>query len=376
MASGSRYLRPMLNAGSSRVFNCNDVVRKLKSRPDEEKPYFFETPALHHLVVMKEALRYDEPRHPKGLAVATKLYVPYNAADIYEGGRSIFLHSPNLLQVLHEQFGVEHSPAGSEALDHDLGIFQVLDELPSLDGFLMHDALALDDIEVNDTYFDVSPEERVAIHEFIRGKMEPLVRAAYGGKTPLAQKVAQLIDAIWEAKDYAALEPLVLAFRFPADEALAIFNAWKGINFYAFEYHQGRKRREALAQWLRDDALPKNLVPRQVMQIAEPIRRETVERLRTHWVEVDTTLKQYEKLYGEFVESANPGPFIGFLRGAKSIYWQLGDSLSKIDHAINCWDIWTGSKPGRHLPHDQLEAILELLKKILVAGSEESAKAA
>jgi hypothetical protein len=376
MASGSRYLRPMLNAGSSRVFNCNDVARKLESREGQQNPYFFETPALHHLVVMKEALRYDEPRHPRGMAIATKLYVPYNAADIYEGGRSIFFHSPNLLQVLHEQFGVERSLGSSTALDHDLGIFQALDELPSLDGFLMHDALALERIDVDDTYFEVSPEERVAIHEFIRGKMEPLVRAAYGGKTPPTNKVAQLIDAIWEAKDYAALEPLVLAFRFPTDEALSIFNAWKGINFYAFEYHQGRKQREALAQWLRDDALPKNLVSRQGMQIAEPIRRETVARLRMHWVEVDNTLKRYEKLYAEFVESANPGAFISFLRGAKQIYWQLGDSLSKIDHAINCWDIWTGSKPGRRLPYDQLEAILELLKKILAPTSEESARAA
>ena len=206
--------------------------------------------------------------------------------------------------------------------------------------------------------------------------MEPLVRAAYGGKTPPTHKVTQLIDAIWEAKDFAALEPLVLAFRFPSDEALAIFSAWKGINFYAFEYHQGRKKREALAHWLKEDAVPKNLVPREVMQFVEPMRRATVERLRMHWVEVDNTLKRYEKLYGEFVASANPGAFIGFLRGAKAVYWQLGDSLSKIDHAINCWDIWTKSKPGRRLPYEQLEALLELLKKILAPTSEQNARAA
>src|SRR6202008_3205750 len=111
-----------------------------------------------HLVVMKEALRYDEPRHPRGLPIASKLYVPYNAADIYEGGRSIFFHSPNLLQVFHEQFGVDNSFASAADLDHDLRIFQILDELPSLDGFLMHDALVLEGIEANEAYFDVSPE--------------------------------------------------------------------------------------------------------------------------------------------------------------------------------------------------------------------------
>jgi hypothetical protein len=181
---------------------------------------------------------------------------------------------------------------------------------------------------------------------------------------------------MWEAKDLAALEPLVLAFRFPKDEALAIFGAWKGINFYSFQYHQGRKKREALAHWLKEDAMPKNLVARDVLQVLEPIRRATIERLRGHWIDVDNTLKQYDTLYGEFVASANPGGFISFLRGAKAIYWQLGDSLSKIDHAINCWDIWTKGAPGRRLAYDQLEAMLELLKKILEPTKRDHAKAA
>jgi hypothetical protein len=374
--SGSRYLKPMLNAGSSRVFNCNDVARKLERRDGEQAPYLFKTPAMHHLVLVKEAMRYDDPRHPKGVAIGSKIYVPYNHDEIYDGGRSIFFHSPHLLQVFHEQFGVERNDASSVALDHDMKVFRILDELPSLDGFLMHDALELEGIDANEAYFDVSPEERTGIQEYIRGKMEPLVAAAYGGRKPPSSKVAQLIDAMWEAKDLVALEPLVLAFRFPKDEALSIFGAWKGINFYSFQYHQGRRKREALAQWLKEDAMPKNLVPRDVLQILEPIRRATVERLRTHWIDVDNTLKKYENLYSEFVASANPGGFISFLRGAKTVYWQLGDSLSKIDHAINCWDIWTKGAPNRRLPFEQLEAMLELLKKILEPTPSDHAKAA
>ncbi|HEV8014893.1 MAG TPA: hypothetical protein VGP48_05150 [Stellaceae bacterium] len=366
----------MLNAGSSRVFNCNDVARKLERREGEQNLYLFKTPAMHHLVLIKEALRYDDPRHPKGVAIGSKLYVPYNHDEIYEGGRSIFFHSPNLLQVFQEQFGVKEDAATSGALDHDMKIFRLLDELPSLDGFLMHDALELEGVEANPAYFDVSSEERVAIQEFIRGKMEPLVQAAYGGKKPPGGKVTQLIDAMWEAKDLSALEPLILAFRFPKDEALAIFGAWKGINFYSFEYHHGRKKREAFAHWLKEDAMPKNLVPREIIQVLEPIRRATVERLRGHWVDVDNILKQYEKLYGDFVASSNPGGFINFLRNAKATYWQLGDSLSKIDHAINCWDIWTKAAPGRRLPFEQLETLLELAKKILTPASAERAQAA
>lgn len=366
----------MLDAGSSRVFNCNDVARKLE-HSESKNPYLFKTPAMHHLVLVKEALRYDDPRHPKGMVIGSKLYLPYNTDEIYEGGRSIFFHSPTLRQVFHEQFGVKtDDEESSGALDHDLKVFRILDTLPSLDGFLMRDALELEGIDANEAYFDVSPAERAAIQEFIRGKMEPLVSAAYGGKKPPANKVTQLIDAVWEAKDIEALEPLILAFRFPKEEALEIFGAWKGINFYAFEYHRTRKKREAFAHWLKEDAMPKNLLGRDAIEILEPIRRATVERLRGHWVEVDNLLKQYDKLYGEFVASANPGGFISFLRGSKATYWQLGDSLSKIDHAINCWDIWTRGVQGRRLAYEQLEALLQLLKKILIPASAERAAAA
>ena len=376
MASGSRYLKPMLDAGSSRVFNCNDVARKLERREGEENPFLFKTTAMHHLVLIKEALRYDDPRHPKGQVIGSKLYVPYNSEELYEGGRSIFFHSPSLLQVFHEQFGVEQSEATSVGIEHDMKVFRILDELPSLDGFLMRDALELEGIRANEAYFDVSPDERVAIQEFIRGKMEPLVRAAYGGKKPPSNKVTQLIDAMWEAKDLAALEPLIVAFRFPKEEALAIFGAWKGINFYSFEYHRSRKRREAFAHWLKEEAMPKNLVPREVFQVLEPIRRATIERLRGHWVEIDNTLKQYDKLYGEFVASSNPGGFIGFLRGAKAIYWQLGDLLQQDRSRDQLLGYLDEAAPGRRLPFEQLEALLDLLKKILIPASAERAQAA
>ena len=58
-------------------------------------------------------------------------------------------------------------------------IFRIIDELPSLDGFSTSDALELEGIAANDAFFEVPPAERMAIQEFIRGKMEPLVRAAY-----------------------------------------------------------------------------------------------------------------------------------------------------------------------------------------------------
>jgi len=60
----------------------------------------------------------------------------------------------------------------------------------------------------------------------------------------VSDKVTQLTDKIWEAKDRVALEPLIRAFRFPSDDAMSIFASWKGINFYTFEYYREKQKRE------------------------------------------------------------------------------------------------------------------------------------
>src|SRR5437016_5087821 len=131
----------MLDAGSSRVFNCNDIWRKHAGGPSETS-HFFAIPRLHSLVLIKETNVRDAGQAPsKYQIVGTKLYFPYNGDNVYEGGRSVFLHHPQLISVLQEQFGLGSTTVTREQLLRDLKILRILDQLPSLDGFLMRNAL-------------------------------------------------------------------------------------------------------------------------------------------------------------------------------------------------------------------------------------------
>ncbi len=375
MAKTGTYLRPELDIGSSRVFNCNDIARKLEHQKVEDR-FFFKNQSMNTLVLIKEALGDErvEP-HPSGFAVGTKLYIPYNDANIYEGGRSVFCHSKQLTEVLNQQFGFDGAKVARADLDRDLKILSVLDKLPSLDVFLMRDALELDGLTVNQRYFEIEEAQRTAIQVFIRNKIEPLVRAACGSSSSVAAKVTQLVDKIWEAKDTVALDNLIKAFRIPEDEAPAIFASWKGIIFYCYEYERTKDGREAFARWLKDGAQERELVSRAVHEYIDQTRRTVIERLRDHWKDVEKTTKEYDSVYASFVESSDPGKFINFLRGAKSVYWRMGDSLSKMSHAVNCWDLQTASFPGRRLPSEHLEPLLVLLKAVL-SGHMNSKKAA
>ena len=368
MALNDRYLKPMLDAGSSRVFNCNDIWRK-HSRKPAGTAQFFANPRLHSLVLIKETnVNGVRGASPTGQIVGTKLYFPYNGDDVYEGGRSVFLHHPQAMSVLREQFGLASTNTSQEQLLRDLKILRILDQLPSLDGFLMRNALEQENITVHDSYFEIPEDERAAIIQYVRRKLEPLVQAAFGTGSATAGKVAQLIDKLWEARDKEALAPLIEAFRFPDDEALTIFGAWNGITYYTFEYARARERRESFARWLRDDALPRDFVAEKHFDHIGGLLKETVRRLRWHWSAVEDISRKYETLYARFLTARDGvADFITFLRGSRELYWRMGDSLSKMNHAIHCWDLNTAGFPGRRLPSDHLGHILGVLRTVLVS---------
>ncbi|HEV3177880.1 MAG TPA: hypothetical protein VGZ72_17935 [Stellaceae bacterium] len=368
MAPNDRYLKPMLDAGSSRVFNCNDIWRKHAHEPSAAST-FFAIPRLHSLVLIKETNATDARRaSSKFQIVGTKLYFPYNGDDVYEGGRSVFLHHPQLMSVLGEQLGLASAGVTQAQILRDLKILHVLDKLPSLDGFLMRTAFEQENIAVDDSYFEVPEDERAAILQYIRRKLEPLVEAAFGSEAATSSKASQLVDKLWEAKDKDALAPLIEAFRFPPEEALTIFGSWNGITYYTFEYARAKERRESFARWLRDDALPRNFVAEKHLDHFAGLLKQTVQRLRYHWSAVEEISRKYETLYARFLtERDGVADFIAFLRRSRELYWRMGDSLSKINHAIHCWDLNTVGFPGRRLPSDRLGHILGILRTVLVS---------
>ncbi|MGH7090753.1 MAG: hypothetical protein ACREFQ_17795, partial [Stellaceae bacterium] len=246
MTTRDQYLRPMLDGGSSRVFNCCERFQKLREEKAANCAFFRYLP-FHRMVIIKEA-NIDPRITNMGRNLVTKLYFPYNVHDIYEGGRSVFLHDPQLLPVLNELIGLQGRNLVKDDVRNDLKLLNALDGLPSLDAFLMRDRLELDGFAPNLLFLEVPEQERAAIYDYIRQKFEPLVRAA----VPAASwsKVSYLVDKIWEAKDLDALAPLIEACHFPMKDALSIFAAWKGINFYAFSYEHLKARAEALQTWL------------------------------------------------------------------------------------------------------------------------------
>lgn len=356
-----------LGTKSSWIFHCNRTTLRLKGQ-DSAAPCFFQSDALNYAVLTKEVLGPEEPERADSSPIGTKLFMPFSVEHPANGGRSIMLHNPKLKEFLADTVGVR-TEANADAYENDLDILRTVDALPSLDAFLLRDALALQEISVDEAYFDVSAEEREAIAKFMRDTMALMVRAAFGGEKQNEAKINHLINTLWEAKNLVALDPLIQALRCPHAEALEIFAAWKGIIFYSFDYNRSEDKRKQLALWLNKNAKPHPGLPTEYAQYHRERVHGIIQNMRHHWISIDTALKNYDQLYRNFIMSMEPTGFIDFLRNAKQVSYTVGISMGKIGQALGCLDMMTKGNPDGPISYINYDILLGQLMTTLAPAA-------
>ncbi len=244
MGMRDSYLFPTLEAGSSRVFNVcfhtSRLLRSIEPGADETKlDYLFKTSALNQVIFVKETrpshtVAQYQPENPVG----TKLYIPYNSERIYDGGKSVFIDDPEIERILKHHAGLDLRN-GSEEANQDLYLIRMLDEIPSLDPFLVKDKFEIEGITANEIYFEIPETEWNSIRLHVSEKLKPIITFAFHDSEALERRrTSSLLDKLWNTKDIQALMPIIKAFGLPEDEASGIFSAWKGIMYYEHEYNR------------------------------------------------------------------------------------------------------------------------------------------
>lgn len=373
MAIYDQSLRILLRASSSRMFDLQRKHRELLAKQQRTpgkplKPFqpFFTNHNANRLVILK----YAPPAHERnGLinarAVQTKLYLPFNDANIEEGGKTILLSDPKLEYALDEQLAM--SPKrDAAAFQRDRAVLDILNGLPSLDPFLMRDKLEIEAIGVDDGYFAIPPNELEAIKVFVRDKMTKVARfAASEGDAVEASAVEKLTQILWEAKDAAAMKPIAQTFGIDITRAPEIVYSWKGVIFYDREFSQQRAEWQKLLDWLANEARPRDGANPAMLKDMAELRKLAHDGMAAHWRQVNEKLENYRHCFDElFLRKKEAKPFMDFLRNAKQLFWDLGDSLSRLNHSHAVWDRATERYTLRRLPAAPLSDLLDTLYRI------------
>ncbi|MDD4617134.1 MAG: hypothetical protein PHW76_08515 [Alphaproteobacteria bacterium] len=359
------YLKPMLDVGSPRVLNCNVITRKIIAANPNAKTFFSCKP-LNNLVLIK-----DTDPNSRTSGIGTKLYCPFNENDIYEGGRTIFVHDKGVENALINNFGEGALP--KESLAGDMRILRVLDKLPSLDPFLLKDVFINEGIPMNPDYFEVAKELWDEIEFYILQNFEPLAKAAFPDALSSDEVARKLIQKIWEGSDLEALQPLILAFRLEPGKERETFAAWKGIIFYGFERRRMAEQFAEFTAWLKEIKIPLTAGSIQERSEIKAVSEANRQRVQEEWDAVEGMLAQYQSAYDKmFKYQIGSADFLKFLQGSSKAYWTLGNSLGKVGHAIYCWDTMSKRFPQRKMSWEQNVEFITLMAKIFVEAKKTS----
>ena len=143
--AGVQSLRSITaRSASARVLDLHSLALDAAADPDHAARPMFTHPVLNRTLIVKHHPRPGEFEYDDGHgAIVTKIIFPFDPGDLDLGGQFLLVDDPDLVALLER-----HLDYRDGDLIRDLAVLQMLGRLPTLDPFLLNEALTTNRIDV------------------------------------------------------------------------------------------------------------------------------------------------------------------------------------------------------------------------------------
>ena len=223
-------------ANSARVLNLLDPTLALedKAGAGADRNFFFNSYVLNHTFILKHRLRPQEMDiFANERTVGTKIFVPFDTTDLRVGGKYVFINEKGAEAIYHANFGVEGEQSPNQTyLDvQDIRLLDIIDNLPSLDPFILRERIRMYGYNPDGAYFEISNHEFEEIRESIEMDFAPLISRAFTQKT-MEGKLSAFVKKLWDAEDATEMLPLLTTMQIKEEQFVETIFSWKGFIFY------------------------------------------------------------------------------------------------------------------------------------------------
>jgi hypothetical protein len=348
-----RSLKGLERTGAtSRVLNFAAISARNAERGRDRLSPFFTASVLGGSLVIKHRLRSDElsvfarPRY-----TATKLVIPFERTDLSLGGRALFIGQQGWTKALGSLHGE------TKAYDHDVALLEALDELPSLDPFLVREQLRRRHFQVAAAYFVLSDADLERMHGFVRTELEDLVRLACGSER-VSHETEKLVHAILSGEEDVRLEALRGALHLDESEYGEGLFCWRGLLYYKWSLQDVLP---TLEDMMADLGAVRMVGPRSqaVVDRVYALKNQVANGFALRTAQVGQSLAEYDEAFALLRDQIDPAGFTRFLMGAPSVFRALGEDIGVISHAASYWRYRFPSEEPLLASPDELIDILE-----------------
>ncbi|MBX3482628.1 hypothetical protein [Phenylobacterium sp.] len=318
-------------ASTSRVLNLAALLVRNADNPAHAANPFFMADPLNGAVIVRHRLRAAEREgFTDHRYSATKLIIPFAREDLGLGGRSVFVAEKGW----REAFEALRGDAGD--IERDAAVLEAIDELPSLDPFLLREHLKRRGFTISPSHFDISGPDLTRMQRFVGGEIAKLIELAYRDAEGLEGNINRLVEALLVSKSDERLEPLRLTLRLEKENYQEGIFAWKGFLYYKWVLN---------TLWSQVKDVFAELMRAKVMGIIDSATRAEIEdtkiRLRTKLERqvrtVRNQLKIYDDVFAELTASGNASGFRDFLLKSPDMFLTLGEGCGLISHIATYW---------------------------------------
>ena len=347
-----RFLGALGGASTSRVLNLFQIAQANANNPEHGERPLFASPIINKAFLLKHRTRSDEvymfatPR-----AVATKVILPFDGADLRAGGRSFFVDQRNYAETLRQAGNYS-----KETLERDLTVLRLLNAVPSLDPFLVREHLRNNKIDVAPCYFAISEGDQERMHQFVSAELARLVDLAGGRGNSAASN--RLVSAMLSSEVDEKLEPLRLTLGLTGNDFREGVFSWRGFLYY--KWSMGRFWPDVMGV-LREISVIQPvgaITPEQKVFLGQA-RRSIIQLVRDAGNHVNQALSVYDTSFGDLVANQSPKTFRDFLLSAPYMFLELGEKLGAISHIVSFWRYRFPTGGYNNVDPEELAAIFQ-----------------
>src|SRR6201996_7965355 len=189
-----RSLASLSTASTSRVLNLLAITRSHGDNKEFTQNAMFSSPMLNNAIILKHRLRADEvDLMQNSRCIGTKVIIPFEKTDLRSGGRSLLVGQKGYEELLREagHYGERYD------FDRDVKVLRLLDQIPSLDPFLLREHLRTNDVCPDEHYFEISEADQKRMFEYAAAEIRRLTNLAMTpGSTKRNDGTSRLVSAL------------------------------------------------------------------------------------------------------------------------------------------------------------------------------------
>ena len=316
-------------ASTARVLNLAAMSALHATDPEYRAKPFFQTPFLNTCVLLKHSVRGEERVLFNTVKyVATKIVVPFDPRDLSIGGRALFVG----------QLGWEEQLAalgGGQGLARDCAVLKALDQIPSLDPFLVREHLLRRGFEIAPCYLAIAGADVERMRKSVMAELSQLIGLAFEGGGRSSQ-TAKLVELLLTDEADERLEPLRLTLRLQGDAYREGIFAWKGFLYYKWSMDnirlgliEAKRGLLSIRPTFGLDATTKAELGR--------VKQRLIREIDSCEQAALDTLKLYDKAFSGLIQDNKPAGFRDFLLASPRLFAELGERVGGISHIASYW---------------------------------------